>query len=500
MHSPDWAKRWAHYAPDKIAVSEYESGRSLTYRHLNNAANHLSRHLRDTYQLKKGDRVAILAENTLEHFILFSAAQKTGLILVPLNYRLAPPEIELLLQDCSCRLLIAEADLLTRQLSNTQSASYRVLNIGEIRKYCNRLKEIVVDDFERVDVDESDPLLILYTSGTTGIPKGVLYTHKMLFWNSVNTALRLDITSEDRTIMCAPLFHTGGWNVLSTPFLHRGANFCLLRKFEPDIILRLLQTESATLFFGVPTMLRMLAEEAAFHSANLENLRYCIVGGEAMPLSLIEIWHARGVPIRQGYGMTEAGPNLTSLHQSDAVKKIGSIGQPNFYVETRIVDESGHTAGTGRPGELLLRGPIVTPGYWNRPEETARVIRNGWLHTGDIVYEDEDGYLYVVDRKKNMYISGGENVYPVEVERVLRSYPDIDEAVVIGVPDETWGETGKAFIVSHRERNPAIEEIKEFLQLNLAKYKIPKYFCFLEELPKGDTGKINRKALRDIST
>ena len=492
----DWMSRWAMYSPQKIAIKEFESGRSLTYARLNNAANWLASYLLTTLKMKKGQRLAILAENSLEHFILFAAAQKTGIILVPINFRLAPREIDFLLNDSqSAAIVVAEAYQSLLKECN-YSAQLRMVFIETLAAEAEKAAEENHPPPEPPPLSPDDPIFILYTSGTTGFPKGALYTHGMLFWNSVNTALRLDLTSEDRTITCLPLFHTGGWNVLSTPFLHRGAYFLLTKSFEPDTTLRLLAQERITMFMAVPTMLKMMAASPEFEHANLDSMRFFIVGGEAMPLPLIETWHNRGVPIRQGYGLTEVGPNITSLHQDDAVRKMGSIGLPNFYVDIRIVDENGQEVGSGEVGELWLKGPMTTPGYWNNSEATAEALTDGWFHTGDLVRRDEEGYLYIVDRKKNMFISGGENVYPAEVEKFLFSHPAIADVAVIGVSDEKWGEVGKAFIVLKPGHHLTAEEVRKFCRGNLATFKIPKHVEFVDELPKGDTGKIDRKKLQ----
>ncbi|RMG19758.1 MAG: o-succinylbenzoate--CoA ligase, partial [Methanobacteriota archaeon] len=446
--------------------------------------------------LTTGDRVAILAENSLEHFVLFSAAQKTGIILVPLNFRLTAREIDFLLTDSKSAAVVVENKFLST-LQECQSFSrLKVIELEALAKELEAQMNFTHPPYPVPEITPDHPIFILYTSGTTGFPKGALYTHQMLFWNSVNTTLRLDITSEDRTITCLPLFHTGGWNVLSTPFLHRGAFFVLTRQFDPDTILQLFDSESITMFMAVPTMLKMMAASDEFEKSSLKTLRFFIVGGEAMPLPLIEQWHRKGVPIRQGYGLTEVGPNITSLHQDDAARKMGSIGVPNFYVDVKIVDDEGKEVSPGEVGELWLKGPMTTPGYWNNPEATAESLTEGWFHTGDLVRQDEEGFLYVVDRKKNMYISGGENVYPAEVEKFLFTHPAVADVAVIGVPDEKWGEVGKAFVVLKSGTKLTAEELIRFCQGNLAKFKIPKYVEFVEELPKGDTGKIDRKRLR----
>jgi fatty-acyl-CoA synthase len=294
------------------------------------------------------------------------------------------------------------------------------------------------------------------------------------------------------------MFHTGGWNVIPTPFLHHGAYVCLMKKFDPAIVLKLLEEEKATMFMAVPTMLSMMAQSPDFDKVDLSSVKYFIIGGEPMPLPLIEVWHKKGVPIRQGYGLTEVGPSVTSLHQDDAVRKMGSIGKINFYLKYKIVDDNGNEVKKGEVGEFILKGPSVTPGYWRNPKATSESLKNGWFYTGDLVREDEDGFLYVVDRKKNMFISGGENVYPAEIEKFLYTHPLIQEVAVIGVPDEKWGEVGKAYIKLKEGASISPNELKKYCEGNLARYKIPKYFEIIEEIPKSETGKINKKALLQI--
>jgi fatty-acyl-CoA synthase len=489
----DWASKWAVYNPDGIAISEYETERQLTWRQLNDSATLLAIHLTEVSGLGKGDRVAVLADNCLEYIILFCAMQKTGCVLVPLNYRLAPPEIDHLLSDSNPSLLITQDQY--QHVFEGAPTSRLVAH----RWAWADLEKVLVEpsdesSFRAVELEPDDAVFLLFTAGTTGFPKGAIYTHKMLFWNSINTAMSLIVNAESRTVNVMPPFHTGGWNVLTTPFLHHGGYTCLLKKFDPATVLDLLQKERVTIFMAVPTMLKMMADDPLFEQAEFPELYYLIVGGEAMPIPLIEQWQGKGVPVRQGYGMTEVGPNLTSLHQDDAIRKIGSIGRPNFYVDTRIVDESGTDLGPDVPGELLLKGPMVTPGYWKKPDATKEALENGWFHTGDMVRQDPEGYLYVVDRIKNMFISGGENVYPVEVERVILKHSDVSEVAVVGVPDAQWGEVGKAFVVA--KNNMTSEDLKTHCKSLLARFKVPKIVVFVDELPKNDAGKIDRKALK----
>ena len=486
----DWMARWARYCPNKIALKEHTTQRTLSYLQINELANLLSSFLIKEYNLTKGDRIVILAENCLEYFLLFSAAQKTGLVLVPINYRLTNEEIRYLLSDAEPSLIICE-DKYTVKLNTN-----RYLNITDLVDLLEGFKtgKNLKGQCD-IEVSENDPIFILYTSGTTGFPKGALYTHKMLFWNSVNTMLALEINSESRTLHCLPPFHTGGWNVLTTPILHHGGFIYVLKRFDSEAVLGLLRKEKITLFMGVPTMLKKMSEEFTFQELELPDFKYMIVGGEQMPIPLIEKWHKKNIPIRQGFGMTEVGPNLTSLHQSDAIRKQGSIGRPNFYVQTRIVNENGKQTDVDEPGELLLYGPMVTPGYWRNAEATSAAFSGKWFRSGDMVKRDNEGFLFVVDRLKNMFISGGENVYPAEIERVVHSFGAVADAAVIGVPDETWGEVGKLFVVPHDNIDLNSEDLLEFCRKKLAKYKIPKHISFLREIPKNETGKVNRKAL-----
>ncbi len=490
----DWLSKWAIYSPNQVAVSEYETERNLTYGEANEWATALCTIFTTEYGLKKGDRIAILAENCVEYILLFGVAQKMGCILVPLNYRLSQGEIDYLLGDCTPSMIIWEEKWthLLEEIPNFQTITFKIKK--------ENLEKIDQKNLEKpqkqVLIDENDPIFILYTSGTTGFPKGALYSHKMLFWNSINTAMSLVVNSESRTVNCMPPFHTGGWNVLLTPFLHHGGYVCLMKQFNANAVLKALQTQESTLFMGVPTMLKMMADDPYFEEAAFPNLKYFIVGGEPMPVPLIEKWATKNVPVRQGYGMTEVGPNLTSLHQKDAIRKKGSIGRPNFYVQTKIVNSKGEPVGKNEAGELLLKGDMVTQGYWNNPEATAKAIQNGWFYSGDRVVEDEEGYLYVVDRIKNMFISGGENIYPAEVERILIQHEAIAEVAVIGVPDEKWGEVGKAFVVLHSGQTLDLQAIKVFCEKRLSKIKIPKFLEIMTTLPKTASGKIDKKQLK----
>jgi len=489
MPTVDWFKKWSLYSADKVAIKCADSGETLTYRELHNRGEKLACYLAAEKGLQAGDRIAVLAEFDLPYFLLFAALQKMGFILVPVNYRLAPREIAYMLKDSKPALFFFEEKF--------RDAASKAAREAEVESFeWSVLTEWSQAESADLSVSEpcfEDPAFILYTSGSTGFPKGALYTHKMMFWNSVNTALRLNVTEHDHTLMVMPPFHTGGWNVLTTPFLHFGASITLLPKFDADRVLHLLEEEGSTLFMAVPTMVRMLSDSPVFDKVKLDKLRYFIVGGEALPIPLIETWAEKEVLIRQGYGLTEVGTNVTSLAAEDAIRKQGSIGFPNFYLETRLVKEDGSDAAVNEIGELWLKGPVVTPGYWQNEEGTRKSFEGEWFKTGDLLRKDDEGYLYVVDRIKNMFISGGENVFPAEIEKYMITHPAIREVAVIGVPDERWGEVGKAVIASDAALTPA--ELKTFCEKGLAKFKVPKHFELMKELPKTDSGKIDKRAL-----
>lgn len=501
MNSFDWTEKWLQYQPEKVVLEEFETGRSLSWRQLHNLACFRASVLAEKFGLKKGDRIALLAENSLELCVLFGAAQKAGYILVPLNYRLTTPEINYLIGNCQPRLIIIE-DKFTEKVMESE-AFQNCEHKASMEHFATEHDEILDlkkdYSFENTEIEADDPIFLIYTSGTTAFPKGSIYTHKMLFWNSINTQMRLDLTANDRSLNCAPSFHTGSWNVLLTPFLHHGAYTLLMRKFDPSEILKALSEYRMTIWWAVPTMLKMMAEDPQFNSIDLSDLRYFVVGGEAMPIPLIEQWHEKGILIRQGYGLTEVGPNVTSLSHEDAIRKQGSIGKPNFYYQIRIIDDHGNDTLINEPGELLLKGPTVTPGYWNDEASTRVSIRDGWFYTGDLVIHDAEGYLYVVDRLKNMYISGAENVYPAEVEFQIRQHPAVESVAIIGVPDEKWGEAGMAFIIVKNGFQLDKVELLAHCKTRLAKYKIPAHIRFVSSLPLTDSGKIDRKQLRKIS-
>ncbi|XRE43505.1 Long-chain-fatty-acid--CoA ligase [Tenacibaculum discolor] len=487
----NWIAKWADYTPNKVALTSYDTNESYTYSSLDTYADKLV--VKFTKMgLEEGDRVAVLAEHGLAFIVLFVACQRMGVVLVPLNYRLSISELQRLVSDCTPSLFIYSKSF-TDKVEGLQLGETSTLLMNDV-KYFYQSKTIKILKRE-YKIKEDSPLFIFYTSGTTGDPKGVVYTNKMLFWNSLNTSMQLGITFRDSTLNTLPPYHTSGWNVFVTPLLHKGGHIGMLEKFDAEKVLCLLELNKMSLFLALPTMLLMMQKTTVFKKVGLQELRYIISGGEKVPPELVSYWkQKKNIYIRPGYGLTEAGPSITSLHHKMAALKPNSIGKPNFYLDTKIVDEKGKEVGVNEVGELCIRGEIVTPGYWNNSVKTSNNIKKGWLFTGDYVYKDEDGYLYVKGRKNDMYISGGENIYPQEIEAHLESLNEIKKAVVLSVKDKKWGETGIAF-VTVINKNITVEKVRLQLKKTLAPYKHPKYIFFLDEIPLTSVGKVSRKDL-----
>ncbi|MGH2504566.1 MAG: AMP-binding protein, partial [Ktedonobacterales bacterium] len=339
--------------------------------------------------------------------------------------------------------------------------------------------------------------LILYTSGTTGVPKGAMLSHRMLTWNAINTQISWGLRENDIAPISAPFFHAGGLNVLTTPLYHLGGAVVLQRDTSPAETLRVIAAERCTVVFAVPTVFQMMMERPEFLSADLSSLRFCITGGSSCPLPIIAGYAARGLEFRQGYGLTEVGVNCFSLAPEDAMRKAGSVGRPVFHSRARLVDEQGRDVAPGAVGELALAGPHVCSGYWRRPQATAEAMPDGWWRTGDLAQVDDEGYYFIVGRRKDLFISGGENVYPAEVEGALALHPGIAEVAVIGRPDPRWGEVGLAVVVPRQPGALAAQDVLMFCDGKLARYKIPKAVVFTDSLPRNAMGKVVKADLYD---
>ncbi|MEW6730375.1 MAG: long-chain fatty acid--CoA ligase [Acidobacteriota bacterium] len=502
MYIRDWMARRAILSPDKLAIIDSLTGTGITYRQLNDRATRLANFLRDQLGVQSGDRIGVLAMNRTEVLELFFAAAKLTAILVPLNYRLSQPELQYILKDCSPRALFYQRDFqsMVNRLRIQLPINYYIALDDPTEGEPSYEQALITSKAETIEIANFDaemPLLIIYTSGTTGYPKGALLSHRMLTWNSINTNIGWDIVSTDITPVHAPLFHTGGLNVLTLPLLHIGGTVVTMRSFDPTQVLEVIEKYHCTVFFGVPTMFQMMLESTRFASTDLSSLRFFISGGAPCPIPLIEAYNRRGVILTQGYGLTEVGPNCFKLGNEDALRKAGSIGFPSLHSEVRIVDENGEDVRPGEIGQLILKGLHVCSGYWQNSEATAAAMSNGWFYTGDLARQDQDGYYYIAGRAKDMIISGGENIYPAEVEAVLHTHPAIASAALIGLPDPKWGETPAAVVILHTHHLATADEILAFCSGKLARYKIPKRVFFINEFPLSASGKVLKRILKE---
>ncbi len=349
----------------------------------------------------------------------------------------------------------------------------------------------------RPELHPDDPWVICYTGGTTGLPKGAILTHANMTWNSINTVTSWGLTPDDTTILNSPLFHTGGLNVFTLPLIHVGGKSIVCQRFDVDQVYDLIEQGKVSLYFGVPTMFIAMQQHLRWETTDFSRLKLIISGGAPCPLPVFEKFWAKDVDFKTGYGLTEAGPNTFWLPAEEIRRKPGVVGYPMFHIDVRTVRSDGSECAANEPGELVIRGPHVTPGYWNNPGETARAIVGGWLHTGDLAQRDDDGAYTIIGRLKDMIISGGENVYPAEVESVMHAHPAVVEAALIGVPDVKWGEVGRAIVVVKPEAALTPEDFNAFLRERLASYKLPKSVVFAESLPKTGPGKVDKIALQE---
>ena len=505
MFYNDWLTRRQLYTPGKTAIVDDVTGRRYTYAVLNKRANRLARHLQRHFDVKPKDRVACLSVNNIEYLDLYFACGKIGAILVPLNYRLREHGIREMVVDCRPRLLVFDSsyvDIAVALRRDKCVERMMPIHAEHTPDSAATVAEVVEQGGdqgpEMFVADEADIAMVLYTSGTTGSPKGAMISWRQIHWNAINTIISLQLSQSDVSYLNTPLYHTGGWHVLFTPLMYMGGTLVLQKEFDPERCNALMGPRGITVLFGIPTMLRMMTETSNFGAADFSSVRFAICGGESCPIPVIRAYREKGVPMRQGYGLTEAGPNCYSLPAQDALRKEGSVGFPNFHMQVRILKESGVPAEPGEVGELVIGGPHVFSGYWNNPEASRETLREGWVYTGDLFRQDEEGYYFIVGRKKDLFISGGENVYPAQVERVLYAHPSIAQAAVIGVPDPKWGESGCAFVVLQPGATLGEQELMDYCKETLASYQCPKSVVFRDELPLGHSGKIDKKALREM--
>ncbi|MCX5851411.1 MAG: AMP-binding protein [Deltaproteobacteria bacterium] len=498
--------------PDKTALIFEDT--PVNYRALNEGSNRCAALMRKK-GIKKGDRVSVLLLNCVEFLEAYFAAAKLGAIFVPLNWRLAGPELEYQLNNCSARMLIfhdsflGSVDLIRTRLK-VEEDKFIYLKSGspempgfELPKcpgwaedYHELMKDQPVDEpVPDMPVTFDDPLAILYTSGVTGAPKGAILSHQQTCFKNFQIGMYIDGHPDDVIIAQMPLFHSGGLFIVATPAISMGMTTVMRRGFDPNEFAEDVQRYRGTIVFALTTMWRMILDTGKLDQIDARSVRCIVGGGERTPPVLFEELSKRGLHMQQGFGQTENSAMML-VPKEDIHRKMGSIGKPGFFTDVWISDSNGKRLPPGEIGEIVAKGPTVMTGYWNMPEATAQTIVDGVLHTGDLGYMDEEGYFYIVDRAKDMYRSGGENVYPAEVEKILSGHPGISMIAIIGVPDDKWGEVGMACVVPVQGRTVTEKEIIDFLKGKVAKYKFPARFEFLKELPLTATMKVKKGELK----
>ena len=505
-----WLARRASLTPDRIALIEADPGangaRALRYAELEARSARCAAWLH-ALGVARGDRVAIALANRSAFLETVFAAARLGAIALPVNTRLAPPELRQIFEDAAPGVLVHEADLsdrVARACAGLSRAPRRIAVGGDSDAY-ERGLAAHAPRFDVARVSPDDPMLLMYTSGTTGVPKGALLPHRKTLYNTLNAQLFFELSGRDCVLAVVPLFHSFGLQILSLPALYAGATLVLQRHFDAGALWRAVAAHGVTYFGGVPTMFRELLQalDARGGRGDLDALRFAFTAGAAIPVELIHAFEARGLLLKQGFGQTETSI-LCCLDARDAIRKAGSVGKPVFHVELRVVataEIDGPAArwrdvAVGETGEIVVRGPITMIGYWRRPEATAETLReDGWLRTGDLATVDAEGFVTLVGRGRDLFISGGENVYPAQVEHAYAEHPDVREIAVVGVPDERWGEVGCGYVVLAPGATLDVEALRRWGRERLASFKVPRSFIAVAALPKTVTGKVQKHRL-----
>ena len=481
-----WIAKRARQTPYQTALIQIETGETWTYRTLMTYSNGWYEQFKHC-AIKKGERIAVLMENSISSFAIMFACRMYELIFVPLNSKLSHTELAYVVDDCCPALLIYD--------DKNEERAHQLI---DKRIHVQKIQPLAATDFEWRD-EPKLPWMIIYTGGTTGKPKGVVLTYEAVTANAINTVISWGLNDTDCTLNYMPLFHTGGINALSLPIMLAGGTVVIGKKFDPEQAIRALDDYKTTISLFVPTMYQLMTETAYFQQSKFPTVKVFLSGGAPCPKPIYERFQKHGLLFKEGYGLTEAGPNNFVIDPQVAMQKNGAIGKSMLFNEVKIFDEEGKPCRYGEIGELCLKGSHVFLSYWNNEEETKRAFHNGWLKTGDLARMDEEGDFYIVGRKKEMIITGGENVYPQEVEQCLLTEPFVEEASVIGIPDEKWGECVVAFIVTKQNSQQYEQTIKTHCKERLANYKVPKKFYFVQQLPKTVVGKIDKKRLAQMA-
>ena len=511
MYIGDYLARRQLYTPDHVGVLDTgkEPEWRLTYREMNSRANRLGYWLRNKAAITKGDRVAILARDGVEHLDTFFACSKLGAVHSALNWRLHWRETLEIIKNISPKVLIYSDDF-KENVAEIQNSfgedEFSIENYSHIEGqgvqnsilFNSLLQDSPEDPIAFETLEAEDIAALIFTGGTSGKPKAAQVSHRMIAWNTLNTVIH-DVHHDDVYLNVFPLFHTGGLFVYTLPQVIFGGTTVLVRQFDAEQVLTLIEREQVTIFAAVPTMYQILTQAPNWEKADLSSLRFCTSGGAPLPVPLVEKYtREKGIRFKQGFGMTEFGPGIFALAPEDAINKAGSIGRPNYFVEARIVDEDGNFVGPEEVGELVLKGPSYCSGYFNDPAASVEALDDmGFFHTGDLAKYDREGYFYIVDRKKDMFISGGENIYPVEIEAVLYKHTAVHQCAVIGVPDPKWGEIGIAFVVLKPGMQTSPDELVAHMVANMASYKVPRKVVIRDGLPISAAGKILKRELYD---
>ena len=474
----------ARVTPEKLALVCVESGARLTYAELNAGAERAAAML-TARDVGPGDRFGVLAYNSVEYLELFFAAGKIGAIVVPLSTRATLHELTAIVADSGMTWLYHGPEF-----AETAESLWRTGTLACPPEPRTGKSACPTQSAE-------DIYCLLYTSGTTGKPKGVMIPRRQLYWNGYNTAINWDLRADDVSPIFTPLYHAGGIAAFTIPIFTAGGTMVLHKSFDASQVWQTIERERCTVVLGVPTIWKMLMEAPELATAKLDHVRWFISGGAPLPAYIAEAYANRGVPMKQGYGMTEVGVNCFAMTVEESVTKRGSIGRPLMFTEVRVVDADGHDVANGEIGEMWIRGPHVSKGYWNNEEATRAAFRDdGFLRTGDLARRDDDGFFTIAGRAKDMFISGGVNVYPAEIEAELVSHPRVADAAVVAVPDERWGEVGVAFVVG----DATADDLSSYLSLRIAKFKLPRRYVFVDSLPRTPYGKVEKGKLREQLT